>query len=114
MKRHLPAIAAILGGLLLLIPLGASGGKNTKPTDSVSSAFDAYETLWRTAQGSLADRLDSGEIASESAASDWFGEANKQARAVAFKPLLDAEYSVFGEDKWTAEKQAETIRGYVR
>ena len=113
MKRYAPAIVAILGGLLLVIPIGGSGG-DVRPADSVASAFDTYETLWRTAQGSLADRLGSGEIASESAASDWFGEANKQARAVAFKPLLDAEYAAFGEEKWTAKQQAETIRGYAR
>jgi len=111
MKRYAPALVAMIGGLLLLIPIG---GGDVRPSDSVASAFDAYETLWRTAQGSLADRLESGEITSESAASDWFGEANKQARAVAFKPLLEAEYAVFGEEKWTAKKQAETIRGYAR
>jgi len=111
--KYAPALVAMLGGLLLLIPIGGGGG-DVRPADEVASAFDAYETLWRTAQGSLADRLDSGEITSESAASDWFGEANKQARAVAFKPLLESEYEAFGEEKWTAKKQAEIIRGYVR
>jgi len=84
------------------------------PTDPVSVAFRAYEQEWRTAQGELAERLDSGMLASESAAAEWFGAANLEARKRAFTPVLRLEAEAFGGDAWTAKKHAEYVRRYVR
>jgi hypothetical protein len=102
----------IISGVLLAggIRIGGSDG----PDDAVSKAFDAYETLWREAQGELATRLESGQIKSESDATDWFGKINTEARRQAFSDILKAEAAEFGGEKWTAEKHATAIRRYVR
>ena len=84
------------------------------PTDPVSVAFRTYESEWRTAQGELADRLDSGMLASESAAAEWFAAANLEARKKAFTPVLRLEAEAFGGDLWTAKKHADFVRKYVR
>ena len=93
---------------------GSSGPSPDNSPDDVSAAFDVAEKLWRVAQGSLADRLESGEITSETAATEWFAEANKQARKQAFQGVLEAEHAAFGGENWTAKKHAEHIRRYVR
>lgn len=106
--------ATIAAIILLLLPDGVAPGPKPDSSDQVAVAFDTYETLWRAAQGALADRLEAGDIQTEAAATEWFTEANKQARATAFKDLLDSEYEKFGGDKWSAKAQAETIRKYVK
>ena len=83
------------------------------PADDVAAAFRQYEKAWRSAQGELADRLESGEITSEKAAADWFSVAGQEARKQAFLPLLRAESIVFGGEGWTAEKHARYIRRYA-
>ena len=83
------------------------------PTDPVSVAFRAYESEWRTAQGELADRLDSGMLATESAAADWFAAANLEARKKAFTPVLRLEAEAFGGESWTAKKHADFVRRYA-
>ena len=102
----------IISGVLLAggIRIGGSDG----PSDSVSKAFDQYETLWRDAQAELATRLESGQIKSESDATDWFGKINTEARRQAFSDILKAEAEEFGGEKWTAEKHAAAIRRYSR
>ena len=88
-------------------------GRPQPPADDVAAAFRQYEKAWRSAQGDLADRLESGEITSERAAADWFSVAGQEARKQAFLPLLRAESIVFGGEGWTAEKHARYIRRYA-
>ena len=88
-------------------------GRPQPPADDVAAAFRSYEKAWRAAQGELADRLESGEIASEKAAADWFAVAGQEARKQAFLPLLRAEAVTFGGENWTAEKHARYIRRYA-
>lgn len=102
----------IISGVLLAG--GIRSGGSDGPNDAVSKSFDQYETLWREAQGELATRLESGQIKSESDATEWFGKLNTEARRQAFADLLTAEAAAFGGDKWTAEKHAAAIRRYVR
>jgi len=83
------------------------------PTDPVSVAFRQYEQEWRTAQGEMADRLDSGLLASEAAAAEWFATANLEARKQAFTPVLKLEAEAFGGDLWTAKKHADFVRRYA-
>ena len=114
MKSYLPAILMVIGGVLLLSG-GNGGGVSPGPSgDDVSKAFDTLETLWRQAQGELANRLESGEIKTEASATEWFDKVAKDARRAAFEPLLQAEAAEFGGEKWTAKKHAEAIRRYVR
>lgn len=105
------AVAMVIGGVLLL-----SGGSGTAPgpSDDVAAAFSRYESLWRDAQKELANRLDSGQITSEAAATEWFAVANQEARKQAFLPLLTIESKAFGGEQWTAEKHAAHIRRYAR
>jgi len=84
------------------------------PTDPVSVAFRQYEQEWRTAQGEMADRLDSGLLGSESEAADWFAAANLESRKRAFTPVLRLEAEAFGGDLWTAKKHADFVRRYVK
>lgn len=84
------------------------------PSDPVSLAFRQYEQEWRTAQGEMADRLDSGLLGSESAAAEWFAAANLEARKRAFTPVLRLEAEAFGGDLWTPKKHADFVRRYVR
>lgn len=84
-----------------------------RPADDVAVAFLSYERAWRAAQGDLADRLDRGEITSETMAAEWFGAANAEARRIAFTPLLRLESAAFGGEGWTAEKHSRYIRRYA-
>ena len=112
MKAALAAVAMVVGGVLMLS--GGEVGPGPRPPDDVSVAFDRYESLWRDAQRELANRLESGQITSEAAATEWFGVANQEARKQAFLPLLTKEAEDFGGEKWTAEKHAAYIRRYTR
>lgn len=103
----------IIIGVLLAGGIRIDGG-SIGPKDAVAQSFDEYETLWRKAQGELAARLESGQIASESAATEWFSKTNTEARRLAFEDVLKKEAAEFGGDKWTAEKHATAIRRYVR
>ena len=110
--RWVAVLCGLLGGILLL----TSGGDVVPgPSgDDVSQAFATYESLWRDAQGELANRLEAGQITSESAAAEWFAIANAEARKQSFTPLLESEAAEYGGEQWTAEKHAAAIRRYVR
>lgn len=111
-----PVALLLIGGLLLAIAgmLDGSPSSQRRPSlDAAGTAFRKYESAWRDAQKGLAERLERGEITSESDASNWFGSANAAAMKAAFQPLVETEYESFGGDKWTAQSQAKFIRGYV-
>jgi len=112
-----PPIALLLIGGLLLAIAGtidnSPASRKQSSLDAAGTAFRKYESAWRDAQKGLAERLERGEITSESDASKWFGSANAAAMKAAFQPLVETEYEAFGGDKWTAQSQAKFIRGYV-
>lgn len=101
------------------------GGSSPKPepspdrdqpapiVDKSEQSFRDYERLWRIAQGELARKLRSGDIKTETQATEWFSRANNEALKTAFKPLADAEYERFGGEKWTAEGHAEQAEEYA-
>lgn len=119
-------------GQLLLIPIGNPSGMirqnititegrgedlvdpNPPPQDEVDRAFESYEQGWRDLQRQLADKLDSGEIASEAAAADWFRNGITEVRRQAFGEILELEAIAFGGDDWSAQRQADYIRGYAK
>ena len=108
------AVAMVIGGVLLLSSGGDDVSPKPVPADDVAQGFATYQSLWRDAQKELANRLESGQIVSEAAATEWFGVANQEARRQAFTPLLEAEAAVFGGEQWTPKAHADYIRRYAR
>lgn len=115
-------IVLVVGGLLLWNQF--SGNSPAPKPDDVTpdpapvvdkseQAFRDYERLWRIAQGELARKLRSGDIRTETQATEWFSRANNEALKTAFKPLADAEYERFGGEKWTAESHAKQAEEYA-
>jgi len=108
-------VAMVIGGILLVFSSGTSGNKEPqKAADSISAAFDAYESAWRDAQKGLAERLERGDIKTEPEATKWFASANASAMRAAFQPVVDAEFESFGGEKWTPGAHAKFIRRYCR
>ena len=112
----LPVALTLLGGVVVILGsmAGRPGAVKPPAEDPVGVAFSQYESAWRDAQRGLAERLERGEITTESEATKWFGSANAAAMKAAFQPLVDSEYEVFGGDKWTAASHAKHIRRYCR
>lgn len=82
--------------------------------DDVDRAFESYKAGWRDLQRQLADKLDSGEITSEAAAAGWFRDGITEVRRRAFGEILELEAIEFGGEDWSAQRQADYIRGYVK
>ena len=93
------------------IPIGPN--KDAKP-DVVSSVFDAQEAAFRKHTAEVVEALKSGKIASEKAATDMMADKFLPDVEASWVPLLTAESAAFGGEKWTAEKHAAHIEGYVR
>lgn len=89
-------------------------GPGPSPADAVSAVFDIQESEFRKSNAELAVKLRAGEFSSEKQAEDWMSERYKPKAEEAWHPLLLAEKAAFGEDRWTAEKQAAFIEEYAR
>lgn len=83
------------------------------PKDDVDRAFLSYKAGWRRLQGELAEKLESGEVTSESAAADWFRSGITQVRRDAFDEILQLESIEFGGSDWSAKRHADYIRRYA-
>ncbi len=84
-----------------------------QPKDAVSEAFDKYELLYREAALITAERLESGELTTERESRNFRADANTHARRTAFTGVAKAEAAIL-QGKWTAELEAEMLRGYVK
>lgn len=84
-----------------------------QPKDAVSEAFDKYERMYREAALITAERLESGELDTEQESRDFRADANTHARKTAFTDIAKAEAALL-QGRWTAEVEAEILRGYSR
>lgn len=120
MKKYLPAILMILGGLLLGFtpsqptPVDPVNPDTVQPTVSAAAALDDYKKLWLELNTKGVEKLRAGEFVSEAEYAAWFGKVNLEAMTVCFKPLLEQEAKAFGGPNWTAEKHAAFIEQYNR
>ena len=120
MKKYLPAVLMIIGGLLLGFtpsqptPVDPVNPDVVQPVVLASTVLDDYKNLWLELNAKGVEKLRAGEFASEAEYAAWFGQVNKEAMNEAIQPLLKQEKEAFGEDRWTAEKHAAFIEQYNR
>lgn len=120
MKKYLPAILMILGGLLLgftpsqSTPVDPVNPDKVQPTVFAGAALDDYKKFWLELNAKGVEKLRAGEFASEADYAAWFNKVNAEAMKEAFKPLLAQEAIAFGGPNWTAEKHAAFIEQYNR
>lgn len=120
MKKYLPAVLMIIGGLLLGFtpsqptPVDPVNPDIVKPAVLAPAVLDDYKGLWLELNAKGVEKLRAGEFASEAEYAAWFGQVNKEAMDVCFKPLLKQEAEAFGGSNWTAEKHAAFIEQYNR
>lgn len=109
--KTLGLISGVLGILLLLIP--DEIGVIPDNTDIVSKAFDTYERLWRQHQNNTLSKVLSKELDTQQKVWDYIAAGQEPARRMAFDEIAKKEQEFF-KDGWTAEKQAELLRGYAK
>lgn len=97
-------------GAVLLVGLLTSGDGISLTGDPVSKAFDTYEALWRDGVSEAAQKLESGELTTDTETREFISAANQEARKQAFRAIAEAESKALEE--WTAEKHAKILRGY--
>ena len=119
-------VANMITAIVLLVASGGifaagvwfAGGIDVSPSpgpaDAVSAVYDTQEAAFRRLSGERAKALRAGEITSEKASSDWMAAKYLPESDTAWATLLTAEAAAFGGEKWTAEKEAATVGGYVR
>jgi hypothetical protein len=120
MKKYLPAMLMMVGGLLLGFtpsqptPVDPVNPDVVQPTILAPAALDDYKGLWLELNALGVEKLRAGEFTSEAEYAEWFKKVNIEAMNTAFLPLLKQEKEAFGEGKWTAEKHAAFIEQYNR
>ena len=105
--KHLSAVAAILGGLLLFVGNGDGGGNTT-----VDDAFATYRALWIEHNLSVAAKLRSGELTTDNETRQLLAAGQEPMRRVAFSKIAKKEAEELKE--WTAEKHASILEGYAK
>jgi hypothetical protein len=91
----------------------AKGGIDLGPSsDSVSIVFDLQESEFRRLSVDRAAALRAGEIKSESESVQWMAARFIPIVESSWLPLLTEEKNSFGGEKWTPEREAQTVEKY--
>ena len=105
MKRYAPAIVAILGGLLLVIPMGGSGD-DVRPADDVLGQSHAAD---RSSQVQILRELAGTDLSDLAAARDFVNSKRIPARTTDWIPYTDAVGEAIGGGKEAVESLANTL-----
>ena len=105
MKRYAPALVAMLGGLLLLIPIG---GGDVRPADDVLGQSHAAD---RASQVQILRELAETDLRDLAAARDFVNAKRIPARTTDWIPYTDAVGEAIGGGKQAVQKLANTLEG---
>ena len=103
MKRYTPALVAMIGGLLLLIPIG---GGDVRPADDVLGQSHAADRL---SQVQILRELAETDLSDLAAARDFVNAKRIPARTTDWIPYTDAVGEAIGGGKEAVEKLANTL-----
>lgn len=117
-KQIFGALCCFAASALLLLPIGGGGGTvdpdDPNPiviNDEVHKAFVTYERLWRKHRLDIANKIDSGELATETATWDALATAGEPMREVAFDTVNKNEAAAIG-NPWNPQAHSKILRGY--
>lgn len=117
-SKVIGGICGLLAIAILLIPDKAA--PPTPPTpepavDLVAKSFDSYEDLWRKHALKAAEKIESGELTTDTEVWEFLAAGQEPARKVAFDELARKEQEYFNKaGGWSAELHGKLLRSYAK
>lgn len=116
-SKVIGGICALLAVAILLIPDQQEPPPSppTPDVDLVAKSFNSYEELWRKHALKTAEKIESGELTTDTEVWEFLAAGQEPARKVAFDELARKEQEYFNKaGGWSAELHGKLLRSYAK